>query len=90
MKKHLIVFQLFFMASFGYSQFEKPNVLFLVIEDTSPYLFPAYGNQSIKTTNLDWMASYGVVFHKAYANAPYCSPARSMLTSGTTGYGLRQ
>lgn len=68
---------------------EKPNILFLVIEDTSPYLFPKYGNNSIKTPNIDWLADNGVVFDNAFANAPYCSPARSTLISGTqaTVYG---
>lgn len=71
------------------AQNPKPNVLFLVIEDTSPYLFPTYGNASIKTPNIDWLASNGVVFDNAFANAPYCSPARSTLISGTqaTVYG---
>ncbi|GEC72773.1 Arylsulfatase A [Flavobacterium flevense] len=68
---------------------DKPNILFLVIEDTSPYLFPKYGNKSIKTPNIDWLADNGVVFDNAFANAPYCSPARSTLISGTqaTVYG---
>lgn len=80
--------------SFGFSaqekkSLEKPNVLFLVIEDTSPYLLPAYGNQSIKTPNLDFLAKNGLIFNHAFANAPYCSPARSTLISGTlaTVYG---
>ena len=68
---------------------QKPNILFLVIEDTSPYLFPKYGNNNIKTPNIDWLADNGIVFDNAFANAPYCSPARSTLISGTqaTVYG---
>ncbi len=87
MKKHLYFILLLFAIS-GLAQ-ERPNVLFLVIEDTSPYLFPAYGNTSISTPNLDWLANNGVVFDNAFANAPYCSPARSTLISGTqaTVYG---
>jgi len=68
---------------------EKPNFLFLVIEDTSPYLLPVYGNKTIKTPNIDYLAENGVVFTKAYSNAPQCSPARSSLISGSysTTYG---
>lgn len=68
---------------------EKPNFLFLVIEDTSPYLFPQYGNENIDTPNLDFFEDNGVVFTRAYANAPQCSPARSSLISGSyaTTYG---
>lgn len=68
---------------------DKPNVLFLVIEDTSPYLLPAYGNKDIQTPNIDLLAKNGVTFTNAFANAPYCSPARSSLISGnySTTYG---
>ncbi len=70
-------------------EYDKPNILFLVIEDTSPYLLPAYGNDIIKTPNLDFLVTTGVVFDNAFANAPHCSPARSTLISGTlaTAYG---
>ncbi|WP_215224769.1 sulfatase family protein [Echinicola shivajiensis] len=68
---------------------ERPNILFLVVEDTSPYLFPAYGNTSISTPNIDFLAENGVTFDNAFSNAPYCSPARSSLISGSyaTTYG---
>ncbi|PXX31804.1 sulfatase [Arenibacter sp. ARW7G5Y1] len=90
LKDLMVLLILIGMTSNSYPQGKaKPNVLFLVIEDTSPYLFPAYGNTSIKTPNLDWLAKNGVVFNNAFANAPYCSPARSTLISGTqaTVYG---
>lgn len=76
-------------AAFMPSEEDRPNILFLVIEDSSPYLFPAYGNEVIQTPNLDWLAAQGVVFDQAFANAPYCSPARSSLISGSpaTVYG---
>ncbi len=68
---------------------EKPNILFLVVEDASPYMYPAYGNKDINTPNLDRLAEQGVVFSNAFANAPYSSPARSSLISGSyaTTYG---
>ena len=67
----------------------RPNILWLVVEDTSPYLFPAYGNDLIKTPNLDFLAQQGVVFTNAFAPGPQCSPARSSLISGSdaTTYG---
>ena len=68
---------------------DRPNILWLVVEDTSPYLFPAYGNDLIKTPNLDSLAQHGVVFTNAFAPGPQCSPARSSLISGSdaTTYG---
>ncbi|MCM5664041.1 sulfatase family protein [Galbibacter mesophilus] len=89
MKKNALFFLFLLKVSLSCAQEKKPNVLFLVIEDTSNYLFPMYGNESIHTPNLDWLAENGVVFDNAFANAPYCSPARSTLISGTqaTVYG---
>ena len=60
----------------------RPNILWLTFEDTSPYEYPAYGNRFTKTPNLDKLAAGGIVFDKAWASAPYCSPARSTLISG--------
>ncbi len=60
----------------------RPNILWLTFEDTSPYEYPAYGNRFTKTPNLDKLATGGIVFDKAWASAPYCSPARSSLISG--------
>ena len=67
----------------------RPNILWLVVEDTSPYLFPAYGNDLINTPNLDSLARHGVVFTNAFAPGPQCSPARASLISGSdaTTYG---
>ncbi|MGB7393090.1 MAG: sulfatase, partial [Pricia sp.] len=89
MKKPIFLILLSFFVAVGVAQDQKPNVVFLVIEDTSPYLLPAYGNETIETPNIDWLAANGVAFDNAFANAPYCSPARSTLISGTqaTVYG---
>lgn len=95
-KKFILPFLLSLMTLFQFTisngtgkNQERPNILFLVIEDTSPYLFPAYGNKTIKTPNVDFLAANGVVFDNAFSNAPYCSPARSTLISGAyaTTYG---
>ncbi|WP_372753231.1 sulfatase-like hydrolase/transferase [Labilibaculum sp.] len=93
MKVLLILFLSIVSISPIYSQSAKeadrPNILFLVIEDTSPYLLPAYGNKSIQTPNIDYLADNGLVFTNAFANGPQCSPARSSLISGShaTTYG---
>jgi N-sulfoglucosamine sulfohydrolase len=78
----LLIWLLLLLGSAHKPPISQPNILWLTIEDTSPYLFPAYGNMLIKTPNLDWLAQRGVVYDNAFANAPYCSPARSSLISG--------
>lgn len=62
---------------------QRPNILWLTFEDTSAYELSAYGNQSINTPNLEALANKGLVFQNASSNAPYCSPARASLISGS-------
>jgi arylsulfatase A-like enzyme len=83
MKKiHIVFLSLLISAACTSAGQNMPNVLWLTVEDTSPYLFPAYGNTIIKTPNLDFLARQGVVFDNAFATGPQCSPARSSLISG--------
>ncbi|MEM6377379.1 MAG: sulfatase, partial [Bacteroidota bacterium] len=60
---------------------ERPNILWLVVEDMSPYL-SAYNNAYTQTPTLDKMAAEGLVFEHAYSNGAQCSPARSTLITG--------
>lgn len=62
---------------------QRPNILWLTFEDTSAYELSVYGNQSAKTPNLEALANEGLVFNNASSNAPYCSPARTSLISGS-------
>lgn len=59
---------------------KKPNVLWLVVEDMSPFL-SMYGNQFTKTPTIDAFAKNSVVFKNAFSNGAQCSPARSTLIS---------
>ncbi|MFT5409671.1 MAG: N-sulfoglucosamine sulfohydrolase, partial [Verrucomicrobiales bacterium] len=57
---------------------DKPNILWLVQEDTSPWI-GCYGyeaNQG-KTPVIDQLASEGTLFKRAYVPAPVCSACRS-------------
>jgi N-sulfoglucosamine sulfohydrolase len=85
----LIVLVSFTKATIAQSQeLEKPNILWITCEDISPYL-GSYGFEQAETPHLDELASKGVRFTNAYANAPVCGVARATLISGmyatTTG-----
>jgi len=73
----------------GHVSSDKPNFLWLTIEDTSSYEFGCYGNTQVKTPHVDALASRGVLFTNVSSTAPQCSPARSTLISGSpaTTYG---
>ncbi len=62
---------------------EKPNVLFLAVDDLNDwtgYLGGAY--QPVDTPNLDRLADRGVFFTRAYCSAPACNPSRASLLTG--------
>ena len=71
------------------SSAEKPNILWLTVEDSSYYEFGCYGNPSVKTPNIDSLAEKGIQFLNAWSTAPQCSPARASIISGcyATSYG---
>ena len=60
---------------------DRPNVLWITSEDNSCYL-GCYGDPQALTPNLDRMASEGIRYRNAFANAPVCSTARSTLITG--------
>ncbi len=59
----------------------KPNILWLVAEDLSPFL-PFYGDHTIETPHLSRLASEGVCFDYFYSPAPVCAPARASIAMG--------
>jgi N-sulfoglucosamine sulfohydrolase len=61
--------------------YQPPNVLLLHCHDLGRFL-GTYGIGTVRTPNLDALAADGVVFEKAFAVAPQCSPARAALLTG--------
>lgn len=57
------------------------NVLFVAVDDLRPEL-GCYGNELIRTPNLDRLASRSVVFRRAYCQSPVCGPSRASLLTG--------
>jgi hypothetical protein len=60
---------------------ELPNVLLIVSEDHGQDL-GCYGNNVVKTPNIDFLASEGVRFNNAYTTYSVCSPSRSSIITG--------
>ncbi|MFT4567469.1 MAG: arylsulfatase A-like enzyme [Saprospiraceae bacterium] len=59
----------------------KPNILFIAIDDLRPEL-GCYGNQIIKSPNIDQLASEGYLFENHYVTVPTCGPSRHCLLTG--------
>ena len=76
-----------------YAQSELPNILWIYVEDMSPWL-GCYGDSinDIETPNIDLMAKEGVLFERAFAPAPVCSATRSAVIVGQSAirFGAHQ
>ncbi len=60
---------------------DAPNILWILLEDTSP-LLGAYGTTMISTPHIDSLATKGILFQNAFMPAPVCSPCRSSMITG--------
>lgn len=72
---------------------EKPNVLFIAIDDLNDWVGCLGGHPQVQTPNIDRLARYGTLFSNAHCQAPLCNPSRTSVMTGlrptTTGiYGL--
>jgi iduronate 2-sulfatase len=57
------------------------NILFIASDDMRPQL-ACYGEELVKSPNLDRLASQGILFNRAYCQQALCSPSRISLLSG--------
>lgn len=68
---------------------DRPNVLFIAIDDLNHWVGHLGRHTQTKTPNIDRLARQGVAFTRAYCTAPACNPSRASLMSGqrpsTTG-----
>lgn len=61
---------------------EKPNIVFILADDLGYGELGCYGQEKIKTPNLDRLAGQGMRFTEHYTGAPVCAPARCTLMTG--------
>lgn len=64
---------------------KKPNVIYIYADDLGYAEIGAYGQEKIKTPNLDRLAKEGMKFTDHYTGTPVCAPARAMLMTGKHG-----
>ncbi|MEZ5106901.1 MAG: sulfatase [Draconibacterium sp.] len=61
---------------------QKPNIVFILIDDMGCTDVGFMGAKYYETPNIDRLAKNGMVFTRAYANAANCAPTRACLLSG--------
>ena len=65
----------------GYAMAERPNVLFIAVDDLKP-LLGCYGDRQAKSPAIDELASRGTLFLNAHCQQAVCGPSRASLLTG--------
>jgi len=60
----------------------RPNFIFILIDDLGWKDLTCYGSTFYETPNLDRLAKAGMRFTQAYAACPVCSPTRASIMTG--------
>src|SRR5829696_753413 len=89
--RHCLIVAFFLVTLFGTQTLaaERPNVLFIAVDDLRDWVGYLGQHPQAKTPNLDRLAARGMAFTRSYCIAPVCNPSRAALLSGmrpsTTG-----
>lgn len=60
---------------------KRPNIV-VVFTDDQTYRAIGYNNNLIKTPNLDYLASQGIIFKNTFAATPICAASRASIMTG--------
>jgi arylsulfatase A-like enzyme len=73
------------------SESNRPNVLFIYMDDWGWGDLSCHGHPDLKTPNLDRLASEGIDFHQFNVLSPVCSPSRTAAVTGNfpSRYSIR-
>lgn len=66
----------------GLAHAAKPNIVVIYADDLGWAELGCYGQEKIKTPNLDALAKQGQRWTHFYSGAPVCSPSRNVLLTG--------
>ena len=72
------------------SSVEKTNIIFILADDLAVWAAGCYGNEEIRTPNLDRIAETGVRFENFFVTIPVCSASRASFLTGriTSQHGV--
>ena len=71
---------LFVFCTFGFA--EKPNVVFIIVDDLNDMPYQPDGKPIVPTPNIDRLKAQGVTFTNAHTNDPLCAPSRASMLFG--------
>ncbi len=64
----------------------RPNIVFLLTDDQATISLGCYGNDDVKTPNLDRLAAAGLVFDNHYVTTAICMASRANIMTGLYEY----
>jgi arylsulfatase A-like enzyme len=82
MKISLLLVALVGLLSFPLNAAEKPDVLFIAVDDLNDWVGHLKGHPQAKTPNIDRLVARGTTFANTHCAAPACNPSRAALMSG--------
>jgi arylsulfatase A-like enzyme len=62
-----------------------PNIVWITSEDNSKHYLALFDENGVPTPNIASLAQEGLIFNRAFSNAPVCSVTRSAIISGCYG-----
>ena len=86
--RRLALLALLLAANASAADARRYNLVAIVTDDQAVWTVGCYGNQEVRTPNLDRLAKEGVRFANAFTVTPVCSPSRASYMSGRHGIEL--
>lgn len=73
------------------SDLERPNIVWIIAEDVSPFQLGTYGAEVARTPHIDRLAAEGLRYENAFGPTGVCAPNRSSMVTGLypTSYGAQ-
>ena len=73
----------------GLSAADKPNIIYIMLDDAGYGDVSCYGQKNFKTPNVDALAAGGLKFTQYYSGSTVCAPTRCCLMTGLhTGHAF--
>jgi len=66
---------------------DRPNLLFVFADQMRGTAMGCAGNRQVRTPAMDRLAAEGMMFRRAYANFPVCTPSRGTILTGRYALG---
>ncbi|MDD7986169.1 arylsulfatase [Lentisphaera marina] len=86
MTKYIYTLLIFICGSYAA---DKPNIIYLLVDDLGYADLSLYGQKKFSTPNIDRIGKEGMIFSDHYAGSTVCAPSRAALMTGKhTGHGL--